>query len=142
MIAELRRQGYRLTPQREMIVEAIARAGRHMTAEEVFDKVHARSQAVNIATVYRTLELLAELGMVSRCDLSSGKVTYASPWHGPHCHLVCRRCGAVTEADTGVLTPLTDQLRTRYGFAPDVSHFAIHGLCNACQEELERDDVA
>jgi Fur family ferric uptake transcriptional regulator len=125
-----------------MIVEAIAHAGRHMTAEEVFDRVQARSLAVNIATVYRTLELLAELGMVSRCDLSSGKVTYASPRHGPHCHLVCRRCGAVTEADLELLTQLEELLGARYGFAPDVGHFAIHGLCSACQEELERDEAA
>jgi Fur family ferric uptake transcriptional regulator len=125
-----------------MIVEAVAHAGRHMTAEEVFEKVHARSQAVNIATVYRTLELMAGLGMVSRCDLSSGKVTYASPQHGPHCHLVCRRCGAVTEADCELLIPLEEQLRVGYGFAPDVSHFAVQGLCSTCRAELERDDVS
>ena len=58
LIEELRRQGYRLTPQREMIVEAVAHAGRHVTAEEVHEQVRARTSAVNVATVYRTLDLL------------------------------------------------------------------------------------
>ena len=98
LFAELRRRGHRLTPQREMIVEAVAHAGRHLTAEEVFELVRERSNAVNIATVYRTLDLLTELGLFSRSDLHGGTTCYAAPQHGPHCHLVCRRCRTVIEA--------------------------------------------
>jgi Fur family ferric uptake transcriptional regulator len=132
LIAELRRQGYRLTPQREMIVEAVAHAGRHVNAEEVFEIVRARSSAVNIATVYRTLDLLAELGLVSRTDLGGGTYAYASPHHGRHCHLVCRRCHCVIEADCDALGSMEEALRGRHGFVPDLGHFVVYGLCQEC----------
>jgi Fur family ferric uptake transcriptional regulator len=142
LIEELRRQGYRLTPQREMIVEAVAHAGRHVAAEEVYEQVHARTSAVNVATVYRTLDLLVELGLISRADLGDGRVTYASPVHGPHCHLVCRRCGCVIEADYELVAPLGEQLRERYHFAADLDHVAISGLCADCEARLEQNAEA
>ena len=133
LIAELRKRGYRLTPQREMIVQAIAHAGRHVTAEEILAQVQARTTAVNVATVYRTLELLAELGLVSRADLGGGKVTYASIRHGPHCHLVCRQCGCVIEADHALVEPLVERLEEQYGFDAELNHLAIPGLCAGCR---------
>ena len=135
LINALRQQGYRLTPQREMIVEAVAHAGRHVTAEEVYERVCARASAVNLATVYRTLDLLVELGLVSQADLGDGKVTYASPVHGPHCHLVCRRCGCVIEADCDLVEPLEERLEEQYGFAAELHHFAISGLCADCKSQ-------
>jgi Fur family ferric uptake transcriptional regulator len=140
LIAELRRQGYRLTPQREMIVEAIAHAGRHVTVEEIFEQVQARAHAVNVATVYRTLDLLVELGLVSRADLRDGQVTYATLRHGPHCHLVCRNCGQVIEADHDLVEPLEEQLQAQYGFTADLHHFAIPGLCTGCQSRVHNTD--
>lgn len=133
LIEELHRQGYRLTPQREMIAEAVAHAGRHITAEEVFEQVQTRARAVNLATVYRTLDLLVDLGLVSRADLGNGRVTYASLNHGPHCHLVCQSCGCVIEADYTLVAPLERQLQEQYGFAANLSHFAISGLCAECK---------
>jgi Fur family ferric uptake transcriptional regulator len=133
LIDELRRQGYRLTPQREMIVETVAHAGRHITAEEIYEQVRMRTSAVNVATVYRTLDLLVELGLISRADLGAGKVTYASPVHGPHCHLVCRRCGCVIEADCDVVEALKKQIEKQYGFDAELHHFAISGLCAECK---------
>jgi Fur family ferric uptake transcriptional regulator len=138
LIEELRKQGYRLTPQREMIVEAVAHAGRHVTAEEVYEQVRTRTSAVNVATVYRTLDLLVELGLISRADLGDGRVTYASPLHGPHCHLVCRRCGYVIEADYELVAPLDERLRDQYCFVADLDHLAIPGLCADCEARLSR----
>jgi Fur family ferric uptake transcriptional regulator len=133
LIEELRKRGYRLTPQREMIVEAIAHAGHHVTAEEVFEQVQARTSAVNVATVYRTLDLLVDLGLVSRADLGGGKVCYASVNHGPHCHLICKQCGCTIEADHDLIAPLEDQLREQYGFSADLHHLAVSGLCADCR---------
>ena len=137
LIEELRNQGYRLTPQREMIVEAVAHAGRHVTAEEIYAQVQARTSAVNVATIYRTLDLLVDLGLVSRADLGDGRVTYASLTHGPHCHLVCQSCGRVIEADYGLVAPLEQQLQEQYGFTANLSHFAISGLCAKCKSSQE-----
>jgi len=134
LIAALRQQGCRMTPQREIIVEAIAHSGRHMTAEEVLEIVRQKTSAVNIATVYRTLDLLVEKGLATRADLGEGRVVYATVRHGPHIHLVCRRCGRVLEADAALLAPLTDALREEYHFCCDTGHLALYGLCEACNQ--------
>lgn len=133
LIAALRQQGCRMTPQREMIVEAIAHSGCHMTAEEVLEIVRQKTSAVNIATVYRTLDLLVEKGLATRTDLGEGRIVYATARHGPHIHLVCRRCGQVQEADAALLAPLTDALQEQYHFSCDTGHLALYGLCEACE---------
>lgn len=134
LLEDLQVRGYRLTPQREMIVEAIAHAGRHVTAEEVYEQVHERTIALNIATVYRTLELLSELGLISRGDLGGGKVSYAALSHGPHCHLVCRSCGGVVEADPALVADLDRRFQDACGFSPDLGHFVVYGLCVDCRD--------
>jgi len=132
-IDTLRSRGYRITPQREMIIEAIAHGGYHIDAEEVFANIQQRTRAVNIATVYRTLDLLVEQGLASRIDLGEGRVIYATYQHGPHIHLVCRQCGQVTDANHDLLSSLNHQLQTEYKFAADLQHISVLGLCTECQ---------
>jgi Fur family transcriptional regulator, ferric uptake regulator len=132
-IETLRSRGYRITPQREMIVEAIAHRGHHINAEEVFAQVQERTSAVNITTVYRTLELLVEQGLASRIDLGEGRVIYATYQHGAHIHLVCRQCGQVLDANQDMLSVLNHQLQSEFGFAADLQHISVVGLCKACQ---------
>lgn len=139
LIAALRREGYRLTPQRELIVKAIAHGDRHMTAEEVLDVVRQKTEALNIATVYRTLDLLVEKGLATRTDLGEGRVVYATIRHGPHIHLVCRRCGRVLEADASPLAPLITALEEQCHFICDTTHLALTGLCEACRQQLEHE---
>lgn len=132
-IDTLRQRGYRITPQREMIVEIVAHSGRHMSAEEVFEEVHARTRATNVATVYRTLELLVEEGLASRADLGGGRVVYATAEHGPHIHLVCRHCGRVIDVDADRFKSLFQHIETEHEFVCCPHHFAIYGLCTHCQ---------
>ncbi len=132
-IDTLRARGYRITPQREMIIEAIAHGGHHINAEEVFANIQQRTRAVNIATVYRTLDLLVEQGLASRIDLGEGRVIYANYQHAPHIHLVCRQCGMVTDADQDLLSTLNYQLQSEYQFAADLQHISVLGLCRDCQ---------
>ncbi len=132
-IDELRTRGYRITPQREMIIEAIAHQGEHINADEIFALIQARTHAVNIATVYRTLELLVEQGLASRIDLGEGRVIYATNQHGPHIHLVCRQCGQVLDADPELLSTLNRRLILSYKFVADLQHISLIGLCSNCQ---------
>jgi len=132
-IETLRSRGFRITPQREMIVEAIAHQGDHINAEEVFARIQERTHAVNIATVYRTLDLLVEQGLASRIDLGEGQVAYATYQHGPHIHLVCRQCGQIIDADQNLLLALNEQLTAEYQFAADLQHISVLGLCNDCR---------
>lgn len=131
----LRDLGYRITPQREMIIEAFVHGPQHVTAEEIYDQVRKRTRAVNIATVYRTLDLLVERGMANRAGLQDERIVYATSQHGPHLHLVCRACGSVTNAEDGLFISLDSQLREKYQFSADLTHMTIRGLCADCQSK-------
>ncbi|HEX9091568.1 MAG TPA: Fur family transcriptional regulator [Anaerolineales bacterium] len=129
----LRSKGYRITHQRELVIEAIAHSGNHVNAEEVFTRIRGKYHSVNITTVYRTLELLVEQGLASRIELGAGRVIYATYQHGSHIHLVCRQCGQVLDANQDLLLALTDQLNAGYHFAADLQHISVLGLCRTCQ---------
>ncbi|MCD0485585.1 transcriptional repressor [Streptacidiphilus sp. ASG 303] len=128
---ELRTRGYRLTPQRQLVLEAVG-ALDHATPDDILTEVRRTASGVNISTVYRTLELLEELGLVSHAHLGHGAPTYHLADRHHHMHLVCRDCGGVTETDTAVAAPLVDRLRAEHGFDTDMQHFAIFGRCAGC----------
>jgi Fur family ferric uptake transcriptional regulator len=137
-IERLRQKGHRITPQREMILEALLASSAHITAEEILAAVQTHTQAINIATVYRTIDLLFKEGIITRVDLGGERIAYTTVRHGTHVHLVCRRCGRVIEADHAVLGMLGVQVRQRYGFAVDLEHIALFGLCRDCQQTGEQ----
>src|SRR6476469_4540061 len=127
----LREKGYRLTPQRELILGAVNRLG-HATPDEVLVEVHKESQAVNASTVYRTLEVLEELGLVRHAHLSDRAPTYHSVTEHEHFHLVCRNCHRVISVDPDVLTSLAERLSADNGFTVDVGHLTVFGRCGEC----------
>ncbi len=129
----LRERGLRLTPQRQLILEAVHELG-HATPESVHNAVRERVAGVNITTVYRTLELLEELGLVNHTHLSHGSPTYHRAGEGQHVHLVCRSCGSIEEMDPAVLQPLCDRLRDEREFRVDVGHVSFFGVCGKCKE--------
>ena len=129
----LRSSGKRLTPQRELILRAVDALG-HATPDEVLAEVRKQSSAVNISTVYRTLEVLEELGLVKHAHLSDRAPTYHSVGGHEHFHLVCRNCHRVISVDAGVLDPLLERLRTDHGFTADVGHLTVFGRCDQCEE--------
>ena len=129
--ATLREKGYRLTPQRELVLRAVERLG-HATPDEVLSAVREESQAVNVSTVYRTLELLEELGLVRHAHITDRAPTYHSAASPAHVHLVCRECQGVTEVAPDVVEPLTGTLHDRYDFRTDVGHLTIFGTCARC----------
>ena len=132
----LSKQGYRLTPQRLMILSAIENSNNYISAEEIYTQVVAKYPNVNISTVYRTLELLERLGMVTKTDLGGGRVRYHPAEKGHHHHLVCRECGAVIDLDESVLASLKDTLIREYGFIADLRHLAILGRCVNCGKKI------
>lgn len=134
MVGELSRQGYRLTPQRMMILSAIENSDNHISAEEIHAQVVARYPNVNISTVYRTLELLKRLGLVTETDLGEGRVRYHPREKGHHHHLVCQECGAIIDLDESLLAPLKSALLREYKFSADLRHLAILGRCVNCSK--------
>ncbi len=130
----LEERGYRLTPQRLMVLAAIEESNNHISAEEIYSQVCAKYPRVNISTVYRTLELLKGLGLVMETDLEEGRVRYHVAEKGHHHHLVCQRCGVIIDLDESVLSLLKNALLQQYDFAADLRHLAIFGHCLNCQK--------
>ncbi|HEY5032877.1 MAG TPA: Fur family transcriptional regulator [Actinomycetes bacterium] len=128
---QLHRRGLRVTPQRQLVLEAIDRLG-HATPDAVCSEVQSVASGVNLSTIYRTLELFEQLGIVRHAHLGTGSPTYHSAAAAAHLHLVCDGCGSVAEADVEVATDLVGRLRASHGFSPDVEHMAISGRCAHC----------
>lgn len=130
----LRNHGVRVTTQRLLVLEALAALGGHTTADEILRWASARQPAINLATVYRTLELLMSIGMVAQTDLGGSATSFELVGETPHHHLVCERCGAVLELDDAALQGVREALLRDYGFDVTSRHIAIFGMCRGCRE--------
>jgi Fur family ferric uptake transcriptional regulator len=120
-----------------MILGAFAEMGEHLTADEVCARVEPLSPAVNRSTIYRTLELFRDLGLISETDLGSGVRHFELLDDGRHHHLICRACGGMLVLDDDLVQPLREGIRARYGFDAMVDHLALFGLCDYCQHQTE-----
>lgn len=134
IVNRLSEEGFRLTPQRMMVLEAIENSENHISAEEIYAQVIAMYPHVNISTVYRTMELLKRLGLVTETDLGGGRVRYHPVHKGHHHHLVCQECGRIIDLDESMLYSLKDTLRREYDFEADLKHMAIFGRCAKCRK--------
>ncbi len=134
LMGKLREKGYRLTPQRVMILSAIEESNSHISAEEIYAQVAAKYPQVNISTVYRTLELLKRLALVYEIDMGEGRIRYHPESKGHHHHLICHQCGAIIDLDESVLYPFKDALFQEYHFSANLRHMAILGLCKGCRQ--------
>ncbi len=117
-----------------MVVDALHSVDQHISAEEIFAQVRARYPYANISTVYRTLELLKELGLVTEIALGDGRVRYHPAEKGHHHHLVCQKCGSMIDLPELVLLSLEEALSRDYQFKADLKHLAIFGLCAKCEK--------
>ena len=134
LASRLHSLGYRLTPQRQLVLRAVEKLG-HATPDEILVEVQQHASAVNVSTIYRTLEVLEELGLVRHAHLSDRAPTYHSVSDHEHFHLVCRNCHRVISVDPDVVAPLASRLREEQGFVIDVGHLAIFGECVECEEQ-------
>jgi Fur family transcriptional regulator, ferric uptake regulator len=129
--ADLRAQGYRLTPQRELVLAAVRQLD-HGSPEEILSRVRESAKGVNISTVYRTLELLEKLGLVSHTHLGHGAPAYHATTEPDHLHLVCRNCERVTEVEPTIAAGLVGDVDARFGFRTDLRHLTVFGICREC----------
>lgn len=130
-------RGMRMTPQRQLVLDAV-RALQHATPERICEHVQHSAPAVNITTIYRTLDLLEGLDLVRHTHLGHGAPSYSTQPH-EHVHLVCHRCGEVSEIPNDELTELAERLQQRFGFVLDPSHLAMSGRCRNCTDAEEVD---
>lgn len=133
-LERLKNSGHRLTPQRVMVLAALAARPGHIGVEEIYQHVHARYPYIDVATVYRTLQLLKSLHLVTELDVG-GAARYELTETNLHHHMVCMGCGTASDFSTSYLEEFRQHLAGEFGFEPDLEHFAIGGLCSACAKK-------
>lgn len=139
-LEQLRGRGLKLTPQREIVLAALHEMGEHPSVEQLFERVHARYASIDIATVYRTLELLDEFGLVHALDLGDGARHYELRFtQTPHNHMLCSRCGTLYPLEGLAMQALAGRLREMTGFDAASEGQVVRGLCAVCREQVAQD---
>jgi Fur family ferric uptake transcriptional regulator len=129
----LRQRGLRWTPQRRTLVEVLARSAGHMTGAEVVERCRAVDPETTPSTVYRTLDVLEELGLVRHAHGVDGREEFHVRPGPDHGHLHCPDCGRAWEIGADELGQLVEQLRRDRGFEVDLSHVTVAGRCADCR---------
>ena len=136
-VALMHERGFRVTPQRQVILDAICEGGGHTTPEEIYRRVRAKAPAINRATVYRTLDFLCELRLVVAMRVGD-QTYYEIAGERPHHHLVCRACGAMIALDNGLLEGFVASIDKKHRFYVDMDHVGLFGLCEDCRRAETR----
>lgn len=130
----MRERGFRVTPQRQMILDAICEGGGHLTPDAIYERVHVKAPAVNRATVYRTVTFLNDLRLITEMHVG-GKTYYEIAGNDPHHHLICRTCGMVEQIGHDTVDSLFRKIEREQGFQVETDHLALKGLCKHCRVE-------
>jgi Fur family transcriptional regulator, ferric uptake regulator len=133
----LRVRGLRMTPQRRAIVSEVMRTRGHISPAAIVRQVQDAMPGVNASTVYRTLSLLEQVGVLQHSHLESGAEYHRSE-DAAHVHLTCSSCGNDDALSLGEAESLHALIRTHHGFEADLTHFAIGGLCGRCAKGVAR----
>lgn len=130
-VAYLHAQGYRMTPQRLVVLRTLQEASDHLTPVEVYRQAQVDMPGLTEPTVYRTLSFLAQHGLILATHVGNQLVYEAA--HHAHHHLVCRLCGSACEIDHALVQSLYRQFEERTGYQIDSVHLIFLGLCPDCQ---------
>ena len=131
LIGALRDRGLRVTSQRVVVHRALRELDRHVTADELLDAVAERLPNVSLPTIYATLDLLEELGMVRRVQRAG--TTLFDPRTDAHHHLVCTACGSIEDLDFELDTGGLERAASAHGFAAERIEAVVHGRCGRCR---------
>ena len=135
LVTKLRERGLRVTSQRIMIHRALCAQAQHLTAEQLLESVSEVLPGTSLPTIYATLELLEQLGLVRRFGTGNGAVLFDSRVE-PHAHTVCRHCGATADLDGAPSSGRALARARQAGFTPDHAQLVIWGLCERCAGAL------
>lgn len=126
--------GLRNTSQREIILSAFLSAGKHITVDELFDSIREKNPDIGYATVHRNLRLMCNSGIADEIKIGKGKTRFEPKLdHEHHDHLICLKCGQLTEVNDEKIELLQDKLAQANGFIPMRHKLEIYGLCQKCR---------
>ena len=133
----LRSAGRRLTSQRRLILQVLEESDGHLDADALYDRVRARDADVSLATVYRTLAVLREIGLVEEHRLGEDHGHYEAVRQEPHYHFTCLRCGQVIEFDTSLVAQIEQALSEQKGVRVTGAHLHVSGYCAQCKDIVD-----
>lgn len=133
LVDGLRRRGVRITAPRRAVLDALVAAGSHVTAEALHVRVQALHPDISTSSIYRTMDLLTELGIATHVHVGHGPAQFHLA-KDEHAHLACNGCGAVVQVDDALTQPFARTIEQRFGFALDLGHFALTGWCRDCED--------
>lgn len=129
------RRGLKSTRQRDVILDAFLSSERHMSIEELYLKLRTKHPNIGYATVYRTLKLFAEAGIANEIHFGDGQTRYEHVNEGEHHdHLVCTRCGAITEFENETIEKLQAEIAASHGFIIETHKLELYGQCAKCRK--------
>lgn len=127
-------KGLRNTPQRDVILDAFLAANRHITAEELLEKVREKDPEISSATVYRNLRLMCECGLADEIKIGRQKTRFEQKFgHEHHDHLICKKCGSFIEVHDDKIEVMQDKLAEANNFVPLSHKLEIYGICSKCR---------
>jgi Fe2+ or Zn2+ uptake regulation protein len=136
--ARMRESGFRVTPQRQLILDAICEGGGHTTLPDIYARVHAKTPDISRATVYRALDFFCQLGLVVAADIGGEHTVYEIAGATRHHHLACRQCGQVEQVDPEIMETLFTRIEGEQGFKVNTDHIVLMGTCKRCLASPKR----
>ena len=131
---KLSERGFRITPQRRVILHILMHANAHLTPAEVYEEARRSIPGLTETTVYRTLEFLTQVGLAQEAFSKTSKSAYEISGYAHH-HLICRKCGKEIEIPHVKMKPLCEEIETETGFQLMQNHLSFFGLCPICQKD-------
>ena len=135
ILAKLKQSAKRLTPQRRRILEVLLASREHLDVEQIRDRASGNGERVSYATVYRTMRMLVDAGLIKERHFHDGSARYEYVKEGEHHdHLICKRCGEVIEFTDDVIEALQEVVAKKHGYRMTGHKHEIYGVCGACAE--------
>jgi Fe2+ or Zn2+ uptake regulation protein len=127
--------GLPVTPQRKLLLSLIKKTGRHITAKELYRRASSKNESISLATVYRSLQLFKDLGLIEERRFGQLYCHYELKGSADHQHLVCRSCGKVIEVESPLLGQIVEELKHEHGFNLTKIELYMEGYCQECTKE-------
>ena len=138
---KLRQNGHRLTPQRMAVLEILAVSRDHPSVEEIYDQVKSRFPMTSLGTVYKTVEVLKELGEILELGFANQGSRYDGARPHPHPHLICTQCGKIIDPDVSMMEDLARVVAQQTGFQIVTHRLDFYGICPNCNDGQEASAV-
>jgi Fur family peroxide stress response transcriptional regulator len=133
VIIRLRDRGFRLTPQRLAVLKVMLKSNTHLSAEEIYENIHKDYPMIGLATIYKTITMLKEMGEITELNFNSQSARFEPFDHKPHPHFICSKCGRIIDLDHHILDNLPEKIMKTTGHQIVRTRLDFYGLCQNCQ---------